>query len=227
MENKEKIIRQLYYNERGFGSIAETYKDAKKILNTITLNDVKEFLEKQKTRQIKGYKGFNSYVADHALQEIQIDIAVFTDSADENKGFKYCFVAIDIFTKYCHAVPIKNKQPAESVRAMNEVFDKIGVPENLYHDNEGSWNSKEFIKLLNQRKIKQIITSTPPPFAERMIQEIKNMIHIRLQGLEIEREEWVRLLPAVFNKYNNRIHGTTKMSPIEAKKDQNKIEAFF
>jgi hypothetical protein len=97
MTDKDKIIRQVYYHESGFGSIAETYKDAKKRLNTITLNDVKDFLERQKTRQIKGSRGFNSYVADHALQEIQIDIAVFTDSAEENKGFAYCFVAIDIF----------------------------------------------------------------------------------------------------------------------------------
>ena len=153
MENKEKIIRQIYYDESGFGSISETYKEAKKVFNTITINDVKEFLEKQKTRQFKAYKGFNSYVADHALQEIQIDIAVFTDSADENNGFKYCFVAIDIFTKYCHAVAIKNKQPTESIRAMNEVLEKIGVPENLYHDNEGSWSSKEFVRLGNQHKI--------------------------------------------------------------------------
>ncbi len=50
---QETIIRQVYYNESGFGSIAETYQEAKKILDTITLNDVKEFLEKQKTRQIK------------------------------------------------------------------------------------------------------------------------------------------------------------------------------
>ena len=105
MPDKDKIIRQVYYNEFGFGGIAETYKEATKILNTITLDDVKDFLERQKTRQIKGYKGFNSYVADHALQEIQIDIAVFTDSAEENKGFAYCFVAVDIFTKFCHSVP--------------------------------------------------------------------------------------------------------------------------
>ena len=141
---QENIIRQVHYNENGFGSIAETYKDAKKILNTITLNDVKEFLEKQKTRQIKGYKGFNSYVADHALQEIQIDIAVFTGSAEENKGFAYRFVAIDIFTKFCHAVPIKDRKPPESVRAMTEVLDKIGIPENIYSDREGSWTNKAF-----------------------------------------------------------------------------------
>jgi hypothetical protein len=183
--DRDRIIRHVYYNESGFGSIAETYKEAKNILNTITLNDVKEFLEKHKTRQIKGYKGFNFYVVDHALQEVQIDIAVFTDSAEESKGFAYCFVAVDMFTKFCHAVPIKDRKPPESVRAMTEVLDKIWVTENIYSDNEGSWNNKAFIKLLNQHHIKHIITSSPPPFAERMVQELKNMIHIRLQGLEV------------------------------------------
>ena len=202
-EAKDKIIRQTYYDvDTGFGSVSDTYHDANKILNTITYNDVKDFLERQKSRQTKGYRGFNSYVAHEPLQEIQIDIADFTASGALNDGFRYLFVAIDIFTKKAHGVAIKDKQPAESVRAMKEVLNVIGVPKILYHDNEGSWNSKDFIILLNQNKIKQIITSTPPPFAERMVQTIKNMIHTRLGGLEIDKQEWVNLLPAVLKKYN-------------------------
>ena len=81
--------------------------------------------------------------------------------------------------------------------------------------------------MLNQHNIKHIITSSPPPFAERMVQEIKNMIHIRLQGLEEEHDEWVNMLPAVLQKYNNRIHGTTKMSPGEARLDKNRLNVFF
>ena len=74
MDNKDKIIRGVYYDsDTGFGSIAETYKESKRILNSITYNDVKEFLEKQNIRQIKAYRGFNSYVATEPLQEIQID----------------------------------------------------------------------------------------------------------------------------------------------------------
>ena len=35
-EDKDKVIRQVYYDaDTGFGSIAETYKESKKILNTI------------------------------------------------------------------------------------------------------------------------------------------------------------------------------------------------
>ena len=85
--------------------------------------------------------------------------------------------AIDIFTKFCHAVPIKDKQPDESIRAMKEIIDKIGKPGNVYHDFEGSWTSIPFIRLLNEQKIRQITVTTPPPFAERMVQTIKKMIY--------------------------------------------------
>ena len=144
---------------------------------------MKDFLSRQKSRQTNAYRGFNSYVAKEPLQEIQIDLAIVTDSSPDNNGYKYVFVAVDIFTKICHAVPIKDKKPAESIRAMMEVFNKIGVPEVLYHDNEGSWSSTEFIRLIHSHNIKQIITSTPPPFAERMVQTLKLMIHNRLEGL--------------------------------------------
>ena len=90
--------------------IKNKLKESKKVLNSITYNDVKEFLEKQKVRQFKAYRGFNSYVAHEPLQEIQIDIADFTKSAQANGGIRYLLTAIDIFTKICHAVPIKNKK---------------------------------------------------------------------------------------------------------------------
>ena len=96
----------------------------------------------QKIAQLKPYKGFNSYIAHHPLQEIQIDIADFTKSAALNRNFRYLFVAIDTFTKFCHAVPMEDRQPNESVRAMKEVIDKIGKPETIYHDFEGSAKSQ-------------------------------------------------------------------------------------
>ena len=86
---KDKVIRQIYYDaDSGFGSITETYKASKKILNSITYDDVKKFLSRQKIRQFKGYRGFNSYVAKEPLQEIQIDIADFTRSAEANGGIR-------------------------------------------------------------------------------------------------------------------------------------------
>ena len=52
-EAKDKVIRGVYYDDNGFGSINATYKQAHHILNTITLSDVKHLLDKQKSRQTK------------------------------------------------------------------------------------------------------------------------------------------------------------------------------
>ena len=97
--NKDRVIRQVYYDvDTGFGGISETYKKSKKILNTITYNDVKDFLERQKSRQFKAYRGFNSYVASEPLQELQVDLGDFTASSAVNNGFRYMFLAVDIFS---------------------------------------------------------------------------------------------------------------------------------
>ena len=94
-------------------------------------------------------------------------------------------------------------------------------------DREGAWESTEFVKLLNEHKIKHIISSSPPPFSERAVQEIKNMIFTRLEGLEIDKQNWIQILPAVLKKYNNRLHGTTELSPIDARKPENQIQVYM
>ena len=69
MNDKYKVVRQIYYDtDKGFGSINDTYKQAHHILNTKPVNDAREFLDKQKSRQTKSYRGFNSYVAKEPLQ---------------------------------------------------------------------------------------------------------------------------------------------------------------
>ena len=67
-------------------------------------------VRKQKGRQTKAYKGFNKNVAGGPSEDIQIDLAGFTRSASENDGYRYCLVAVDVFTKMLWGVPIKNKK---------------------------------------------------------------------------------------------------------------------
>ena len=151
------------------------------MLNTITYQDTKSWLDKQKSRQTKPYRGFNSYVAPKALREFQIDTGDWTQSAADNDGFRFMFLAVDPFSKYIHCVPTKDKTPAESVSACKEILANIGVPQQIMSNREGAWESTEFVKLLNQHKMKRIINTSPPPFSERAVQQIKKMIHARLK----------------------------------------------
>ena len=84
-----------------------------------------------------------------------------TKKSEEHDGYRYALVAIDKFTKFAHAVPIKSKQPHDVTTAFNEVLNTIGVPKQLYSDRKGSFESKEFIRLLNQHSINHIIRRLP------------------------------------------------------------------
>ena len=102
---------------------------------SITINDVRKYLNKLKHRQVQfKYKGFNSFMSPHPLFEIELDLIDLTKKAEENEGYRYALVAIDNFTKYAWAVPIKTKQPSDLVNAFSEVLDKIGIPKQIYSD---------------------------------------------------------------------------------------------
>ena len=54
-----------------------------------------------------------------------------------------CFLAADLFSKYIHCVPVKDKESPESIRAFKEILNVIGVPENIMSDREGAWEPTE------------------------------------------------------------------------------------
>ena len=143
-ESKESTIKKVYENAAsGYGSVRDTYIQANKINLGIRYVDVKEYLDKQQHRHTQfKYKGSNSFVSPHALFEIEIDQIDMTKKSEEHDGYRYALVAIDIFTKFADAVPIKSKQPQDVNSAFEEVLNKISVPKKLYSDRDGSIESK-------------------------------------------------------------------------------------
>jgi hypothetical protein len=227
IKDKEQVIRQVYYDvESGYGSIQQTYRDSKKLLNTITLQNVKDFLEKQSIRQTKRPRKWNSYVAEAPLQEFQIDLADYSRSAEYNDGYAYALCCIDIFTKYAYCIPLKTKQRKEVAEGFKEILNHMGICSVLMTDFEGSFVSNEFKHVLKIAKIKHVISSNPPPFIERFIGTFKHMIHMRLKGSGLEKG-WVQLVPTVLKRYNSLPHSTTSISPNDAKKKDNELLVKF
>ena len=92
---KEDVISRVYYDKvHGFGFIEQTFKKAKAVDPTIKRDDVKRFLDKQEIRQHKKPAKQNSSVPFEALDELQLDLAYFSDPP-----FRYGLVGIDPFSK--------------------------------------------------------------------------------------------------------------------------------
>ena len=175
MADKEQTIKDVYFNKiSGYGSVRDTYVQAHNINPAIRFVDVKQFLDKQQHKQTQfKYKGYNSFVSPHPLFDIEVDLIDLTSKAEDNDGFRYCMVGIDNFTKYAWGVPIKTKKPVDVVKAMDDLLRKIGIPKQVYSDQEGSFNNVEFIRLLNKHKIKHIMVVDGAHTIERFNRTLK------------------------------------------------------
>ena len=61
-------------------------------------------------------------------------LASFARDADENDGYRYLLVVIDISSHYAWIEPIKDKTAKEVVRAFNKIVSKGRKPQRLHTD---------------------------------------------------------------------------------------------
>jgi hypothetical protein len=232
-EVKKQILRTLYYDEAsGFQSATNLYKEARGQNNNITNDYVKRWLANQSIIQTQKVNKslYNSYVADHPLQQVAIDLADYSKSKEHNDGYQYIFVAVDYFSKFIVAYPMLDKRGSDLTTALNSLIKDMEKAakskiETIVSDQEGGTNTAPFIRVLNTNNIRHIITGLSNGMVERALKTIKDLIHNRIIGLKLEEERWIDLLPKVVNFYNTKhIHRTIKMTPISALQDQNKIE---
>ena len=141
--SKDDIISNIYYDlENDFGSIDETLRKAKEQDPSINRVDVSEWMKKQPNKQIRRYRGSNSYTAPFARYEYEyqidiMDMKPLTKTPEvkvpvKNGEPRYGLVVIDIFSKLANVVPMKNAStkptPIETKHYhnnLNKTFSKI------------------------------------------------------------------------------------------------------
>lgn len=226
--DKDTILQNIYYDvEDGYDTLNGTYKKAHAAMPSITFQYVKQWMSKQKLRQGKQLRVWNSYVSPGPKHQYAVDIADMQKIADKNDRYKYLLLCIDTFTKYGHGVPMRSKDANEVTMAMKEIFKKMGTCKELFSDDEGAMSSKPFKQLLKENSIKHLITLSHASHAEKFIQRIKNMIMTRINGMD-EQVSWIKLLPIALTKYNEKtVHDTIGMTPAQATLKRNEIEVLF
>ena len=92
----EQLLRQIYYNpDTGFGTQADTLRQARAIDSTVTASDVQQFMRKQTLTQFRPVRGKNSFVPPEARFQFQFDVAYMHKVS--GGVYKYALIAIDVF----------------------------------------------------------------------------------------------------------------------------------
>ena len=138
-----------------------------------------------------------------------VDLADMQSLSRYNKGFKYLLCVIDLFSKYAWVICIKDKKGTSIVNG----FKKI-ISEGQRKPNNQSF--KDFLKI-NNIEMYSTYNEGKSVVAERFIRTLKNKIYKHMTT--ISKNVYIDVLNDIVNKYNNTVHSTIKIKPIDVTGD--------
>ena len=165
----------------------------------------------------------NKTIYNHIDEIWSVDLADMIDyKLSNNKGYRYIFIVIDNFSKYLWAIPLKNKNS----KTITDEFSKIlstskRQPHKIESDRGKEWYISILQNFLKSKNIQHYsrFTDTVPSIAERVIRTMRNLL--KKPVFSKENADWFSELPFVVKKYNNTIHHSIKMTPVQASRKSN------
>ena len=121
----DSIIKKIYYDPGGYGSMQDTFNEAKKVDSSIKFSDVKDWFERSVQRK-KNLRGFNSYVSLGPRDEFEVDL--FDVNYLGQKEYPHGLLSIDNFTKVMWVIPIPSKSGVDILAGMKEIINNMGKP---------------------------------------------------------------------------------------------------
>ena len=170
----------------------------------------------------------NKIVYNHIDEIWSIDLADMIDyKISNNKGYRYIFIVIDNFSKYLWAIPLKNKYSQTITNEFSNILSTSKRKPLKIESDRGTefYNSifRNFVKSENIQHYSRY-TDKGPSIAERVIRTVRNLL--KKPVFEKGRADWLSELPSIVKKYNNTIHLSIRMTPVQASKKGNEKAVF-
>ena len=152
-----------------------------------------------------------------------LDILDLKDYGPENnRGYRYVLVTIDNFSKYGWTVPLKNKNAQTIKDSFETILTNSKRKPNLIETDRGKeFYNNIFQDFLNKNDIKLYSrnSSYGAVFAERFNRTIRDLL--KKIVFENGDAKWIDILPTITKQYNNKVHSSTKLTPIQASLKKN------
>ena len=189
----------------------------------MTQKNIKIFLNEIYSKPPKKNYATNKTDVYHIDDIWSLDILDLKDHGlQKNRGYRYVLVIIDNFRKFGFTVPLKNKNAQTIKDSFENILINSKSKPNLIETDRGkeSYNNI-FQDSLNKNNLKIYSRncSHGAVFAERFNRTLTDLL--KRPVFEKSDGKWIDVLPTIRKQYNNRIHSTTKLTPIQASLERN------
>ena len=186
--------------------------------NNFTMEDLSNELNKPTINKFERQK----VIVKHINEIHSTDLVDMTQYSKINKGYKYIFTNIDVFSKIAYGFPLKSKKIQDVKPCFEKIF-KNNKPKFIWSDREPAFLSKEMQQFFKDNNVKIYHTNShlKSVVIERFNRSLREltMKHFTKNNNTI----WYNILPKLIKTYNNRYHSTIKMKPIEVNKSNEKF----
>lgn len=156
------------------------------------------------------------------------DLVIMDKYVKENEGYKYMLNIIDTFSKYAWSEPLVRKNGSDVTKAFGIIIKRASsvghkTPNLLHTDKGGEFENKEFKSLLAKHDIKMYHTENEEKSAivERFNRTLNQKMKVQFEARQTFR--WVDILQGLIHDYNNRVHRTTGMKPVDVSEENEQL----
>ena len=189
----------------------------------MTQKNIKIFINEIYFKPPKKYYATNKTDVYHIDDTWSLDILDLKDYGPENNGgYRYVLVIKDNFSKFGWTVTLKNKNASTIKNSFENILISSKTKPKLIESDRGKeFNNNIFQDFLNKNNIKLYSrnSSYGAVFAERFNRTIRDL-H-KKPVFEQGDAKWIDILPTITKQYNNKVHSSTKLTPIQASLKKN------
>ena len=155
------------------------------------------------------------YVTSGLNRQWQADLVEMQPFARENKGYRYLLTAIDIFSRYAYARPLKDKTGKEVASALRSMFEENkGISPSFLQTDQGKEFYNSHVKQLLQNfdvELFSVYSDYKAAVCERFNKTLKDRMYryFTYKG----NHKWVDVLPQLVHSYNNSYHRSLERTP--------------
>lgn len=144
--------------------------------------------------------------------------------SQENDGYAWVLVAMDVLSRYAWIVPLKHKSGPETARGLKSLFDRVAgdpqqhhhLPRILYVDKGSEFYNKDVKALLKTYPIPPELRSGNSTVKAALVERLQRTLKTRLwKHIHFRASNrWIEPLEQITEAYNNSIHKAHKRAPI-------------
>ena len=231
----EQFLKTVWQNNL-YPAKAKLLKLAKEQRPEVIAKEVNDFLDAQMSYQLLKEsknlkKNFGSITAFRINEIWQIDIYDLSRYETSNKGYKYCFAVVDVFTRFAFIIALKNKDIVSTTKALKEIINyNKSSPNLIISDNDSSFLGEMFQRLLTDQNIHHSPNAIGDHHALGIIDNFAKRIKriLTAQFLETKKKNWIDNIQKIVKTYNNSPHSSLGgFTPVEAMSDEPNINQYL